>query len=385
MFDDQHTEQDMIFKSILENGQEEVPARVWDGVASELARREKAALWWRRTGVSVAAAAAVIAGVFLFQASPEEQLLPESEGIAVVAPADIPEQAEAETAFVETVSYMAYAPVAAKKPETLTEQEAEPAPAAEIEPIAEAAASAVIRPEADPAPETKTEVHEDWVDVAEPRTRKVKASLVVSSSSGANSERKTPYNGMLRRPISPNVILKTGITESGNNRFNLPLSFGVGTRIDLTEKWAVGIGLNYTLLTRTFDGDYLKVEDGKILEYASSEIRNKQHYICIPVNVYYNILSKDWINFYAYAGGAVEKGLSNKSLIVSSKSIYKEKIQGVQWSANLGIGVEFMFNKHIGLYIDPSARYYFNCAQPKSIRTAQPLMIGFELGLRTRF
>ena len=56
----------------------------------------------------------------------------------------------------------------------------------------------------------------------------------------------------------------------------------------------------------------------------------------------------------------------------------------MQLSANVGVGVEFMLGRHLGLYIDPSLRYYFNCDQPKSIRTVQPLMLGFELGLRAR-
>ena len=41
-----------------------------------------------------------------------------------------------------------------------------------------------------------------------------------------------------------------------------------------------------------------------------------------------------------------------------------------------------MLGKHLGIYLDPSVRYYFNCNQPKSIRTDQPLMLGFEVGAR---
>ena len=68
--------------------------------------------------------------------------------------------------------------------------------------------------------------------------------------------------------------------------------------------------------------------------------------------------------------------------MISTSIIHKEKVDGVQTSVNLGIGVEFLLGKHLGLYIDPSLRYYFDCGQPKSIRTAQPLMMGFEMGLR---
>ena len=65
MFDDNHMDQMM--KSILESGQEDVPARVWDGISEGLdrmERRKSVVLWFRRAGVA-AAAAAVAVGVIL--------------------------------------------------------------------------------------------------------------------------------------------------------------------------------------------------------------------------------------------------------------------------------------------------------------------------------
>ena len=126
------------------------------------------------------------------------------------------------------------------------------------------------------------------------------------------------------------------------------------------------------------------MEGGQITESLRSDIRNTQHYIGIPVNAYYDIVDKNFINFYAYAGGTVEKCLSDEYQISAKNIIHKESAKGVQLSVNLGIGVEFMLGKHLGIYLDPSVRYYFNCNQPKSIRTAQPLMLGFEMGLRAR-
>ena len=59
-----------------------------------------------------------------------------------------------------------------------------------------------------------------------------------------------------------------------------------------------------------------------------------------------------------------------------------EQVGGMQLSAAFGLGAEFALTQHLGLYIDPSLRYYFDCDQPKSIRTAQPLTFGMEAGLR---
>ena len=76
--------------------------------------------------------------------------------------------------------------------------------------------------------------------------------------------------------------------------------------------------------------------------------------------------------------------MADKYQVLNTDIMHAEKVKGIQLSSNLGLGVEFMLGKHLGLYIDPSLRYYFNCGQPKSIRTAQPLTAGFEMGFRAR-
>ena len=386
MFEDQHTEQDMMFKSILESGQEEVPERVWEGVASELARREKVARWWKRTAAGVAAAAAVVAGVLLHQPS-GSTLVPDGEGVTIAENIAIAENIEdtVSAATFDTKQYVAYVPTVAKPvavtvAETIKDSPSPEAPAAESNTIVETETTETVatKPAFVPFPK-------EWKEEGPAKKHKVKASLTLSGNTGANTVVKSSRSGRLNRPMSPNAFYKTGITEVGNNSFGLPVSLGVGTRIDITPKWSIGVGVNWSLLTRSFDGIYMMVEDGDILELEESLISNRQHYIGIPINIYYNIIDRKHISFYTYIGGAVEKGLTNKFDILESKSVYTEGIQGVQWSANLGLGIEFMFIKHLGLYFDPSVKYYFSCQQPKSIRTAQPIMLGLELGLRARF
>jgi hypothetical protein len=46
------------------------------------------------------------------------------------------------------------------------------------------------------------------------------------------------------------------------------------------------------------------------------------------------------------------------------------------------VGVEFKFSPNVGIYFDPTIRYYFDCHQPRSLRTIQPLRMDFEAGLR---
>ena len=171
--------------------------------------------------------------------------------------------------------------------------------------------------------------------------------------------------------------------EENATSYGIPVSLGAGVKVSFTPRWSISAGVNWTMLTRTLSGVYYDA-DGN--DHADQDIRNSQHYIGIPVNVYYNILDGRHVNFYAYAGGTIEKCISDKYLIDSPEQplTYKGTSKGVQFSANIGIGVEFMVAERLGIYIDPSVRYYFESSQPKSIRTVQPLMLGFEAGLRVR-
>lgn len=390
MFDEkQHTDWDLQMKSILESGQEEVPAHIWEGISSELdaiAQRRKTMIFWRRAAVCVSAAAALAFGLFLNH--PTQEPAPETvaEVVEPVFEAEVSVVQEAPQDEVLVAMAPKAKPVATELTETyqavtVTEE-------APVETVQEVISEEVSDSE-EVSVQEAVSIQEEltsgtWVeDDREVKEGQIKTSLVLSGLAGTNSAQNSAKGGVIRRPTLSAAPIQTSInqTEPGDS-YSIPLSFGVGTKIGFNSRWSLGLGVNYTLLSRKFYGDYTKVENGQITESLKSDIRNTQHYVGIPVNAYYNIVDSKFVNFYAYAGGAVEKCVADEYRVLAKDILHKEGVKGVQTSANLGIGVEFMIGNHLGIYIDPSARYYFNCNQPKSIRTAQPLMLGFEMGLR---
>ena len=371
-----------MMRSILEGAQEEVPAHIWEGVSAGLdkaARRKTIVLWWRRAAVGAAAAAAVAAGVLLYDGQPE--LTPDASDDSLIA-------------VVE--------PVQPIETETVTEQHIEPASIQKQAAAVRASGLTAYVPEETakdtytetvvhtPAEEVKAEdstydvdLSDDWVEEV-PERHKVKTSLVLSGITGTNNAKIAKSPDRFKAPTLNPGPAKTGVKEtSTNSSYGIPVSFGAGVKFELSPKWSLGVGANYSLLTRKFFGTYTDVnEDGAVLNSISADIRNTQHYVGIPVNAYYNIVDSRNINLYAYAGGAAEKCIADNYEVLNTSIVHKQKAKGIQMSANLGIGVEFMLGQHLGLYIDPSLRYYFDCGQPKSIRTEQPLMMGFEMGLR---
>lgn len=399
-------ENDLLMRAILEGGQEEVPGHIWDAVsdgldkAAEDRRRKTVTLWWRRAGVSVAAVAAAVASVLVLSRPEPVDIVPAAMHGDMIAVVESAESTTAEdivakeagdvlrTNAIDLVAYVPEKTSGMQYDDILTETGNDQVTDGVTEATDDVATVYESQEVISKPVQEKTAI-ESFPDIWEDEHlngKQIKTAVIVSGITGASGSQGKAQSGMLKAPALTLPPAETGIKERNTqSTYGLPVSVGAGVKIEFTPRWSLGVGVNYTYLTRTFSGTYTHVnEAGTIDDLITSDIRNSQHYIGIPVNAYYNIVNSKHVNFYAYAGGAVEKCVYDKYLVLTNSVVHKEPAKGVQLSANLGVGAEFMLGQHIGLYIDPSLRYYFDCDQPKSIRTAQPLMLGFELGFRFR-
>lgn len=405
MFEDnKYKESDLMMRSILEEGVEEVPAGVWDAVSEGLdkaSKKKAVVLMWRRAAVGFGVAAALAVGLMLDHGTDDDLLIKpgQDDMIAVVEQPQVVEPAEddafatdlmvaqvRQTPRVETVKTQPVVPVEVK--ETVPAKE-EPVQETDAKPQETARPQVAEEQKSDEKDLTYRFNDEytpsDWVE--EKESRRIGTSFVLSGIAGTNGTSSRPGGqGMMKQPSISSAPLKTGVEETSTKSvYGIPVSFGAGVKLDFTDRWSLGVGLNYTLLTRRFYGSYTEVnEQGSIVMNTQTDVRNTQNYVGIPVNAFYNIVDTRRLNFYTYIGGTVEKCVSDKYQLLGKDITHSEKAKGVQLSTNLGIGVEFLLGEYLGLYIDPSLRYYFDNGQPASIRTAQPLMLGFEMGLRVK-
>ena len=396
MFEDKNiNEFDLMMKSILDEGREEVPAGVWERVSEGLdkvavsKRKPAAVIWFRRAGITAAAAAAAIAVGVVLNHSTEDVLLPDTGDSSLVAVVEqetstedqavtVEERAEAVTMLADAAKSSAVRKPVSEIPATAQEFIESQVTDSSVETVT----AEPQTKEQDKVEEERIYFPEDWGE--EKETYRPSTSIVLSGLAGTNSAQGQNRLSPQKAPVVTPAPDKTGVEEtSTKSTYGIPVSAGVGVKIGLSPRWAVGIGANYTMLNRTFYGKYTEVNpDGTIASSTSSDIRNTQHYVGIPVNAYFNIISQDRVSLYTYGGGSVEKCISDDYNVLSTAISHKEKVDGLQFSANAGIGVEFAIGKNLGIYIDPSLRYYFDNGQPESIRTVQPLMFGFEMGLR---
>lgn len=404
---------DSRFKALLENAEEEVPQHIadkvfagLDAVAESRSGHRMIPVWLRWTYSAVAAAAAVLIALVLW---PEDTVKKVDVGTvtAMAGPsevaepsvrqemASVPDKVEAGLSVESTrragLSYVKKE-VVDNEPVLVTETGEEPECEQETYgiPVKEdshedniATEETAVNDGQEPEGRWDGPDYSDNEDGNDGEFDRV--SLVLGSNLASNGNAKGIGRfGGFRAPAM-GVRNDTWIEQTGSeSSYAIPVTFGLGVKIPLAKRWAIGTGLNYTMLQRTFSGVYTKVEDGVTLSKISSDVRNNLHYVGIPVNVYFDIIDSPRFRLYAFGGGAVEKGIINSFRVKNNPQdiILKEKVKGLQVSAGAGFGVEFMIVDRLGLYLDPGFRYYFDCGQPVSIRTQQPFMMDFQLGFR---
>ena len=177
------------------------------------------------------------------------------------------------------------------------------------------------------------------------------------------------------------------LVKTGEETFGVPVEFGVGIKIPVAGRLSVGTGLSGSFLSSYYGANY---------DLCTGDVRHNMFYLGVPVNFYFNLVEAQSLTVYASAGGAAEYCLSNKYIfhadggtvlphIPSTEKFTRtisEPVNGFLFSVGAGIGVEFRINDLIGVYADPSFRYYFNSGHPTSVRTQRPQTFVFEAGIR---
>lgn len=406
---------DLEIRSMLENASESVPEGLWRGIESRLpapARTRPAAIWWRVASAAGAVAAAVALTVF-FSSRPVSdnpvEIIPSVQtGLAQAA--EVPQPAltgdlrphcacaaDASETGAGTADAAGISAGSANATDIAAGTVVAGGGKVDDAPVPETIAGANT-PAERAVPEGEDIVNDEeqagWLDKYEgsgfdENGKELRArsgerrGVGISAFADALSNTNTTHNGKVSVQKRPVVPLATTITETSESRYAIPVAAGVGLRFDVCKRFSIGTGVNWSYLTRSFSGQFNELdENGAIIKQSSyTNIRNSQHYIGVPLNLYLDVVRKDFIDFYVYASGSANLCVSNRYRMDRTHS-YTPDGGNWQFSAGVGMGVEFIAAGKVGFYIDPSLNYWFTTGEVSNIRTRQPLMLGLELGIR---
>ena len=383
---------DISVRNILENAEMPVSPKVWKGVSASIAPRKVVIPFWVYTMAGVAAAAAVAVGVFLHK--PASVVAPEGHALVAEAPAIETKPLDATVAIPiekqieEKLPALAIAKAepsiarAHRKEITPVNSVSEESVSADVE-LVSRAAPAIVKASF-PVAASVEDDNAALNMLAFSEKKKSNRFSIHAAGDLQNNTRKPFSRGGLMAPSVKQVATEEGIYNATPEvAFGMPVAFGVGLNYELSERVSVGTGLRYTWFSRTFVGDYY---DADLYPYENRDIDNYQHWVGVPLNVYYDLISSRYWHLHTFAGIGAEFLLSNNYRVHHTPQdvTYKDKTKyPLLLSVGAGIGVEFKMSSTVGAFFDPSFRYYLNASNaPRSIRTVQPFCLDIEAGLR---
>lgn len=164
----------------------------------------------------------------------------------------------------------------------------------------------------------------------------------------------------------------------------IPVKVGLTARYNITGRLGVETGLTYSILSSS-----VKIgnsETGKNWSTGSQTL----HYLGIPLNISFNILTSRYVNIYVTGGGMMEKSISGN---IKTDEYVDGKFdrtlttnispKGLQWSVNAAAGIQANILPQLGFFVEPGVSHHFkNGSRVRSIYTDKPTDFSLGFGLR---
>ncbi len=186
-----------------------------------------------------------------------------------------------------------------------------------------------------------------------------------------------------------NVPNETGADNISEMIHSQPVSVGFTVSKSITDQISVETGLVYTYL-------YSKALN------TSTEFKSKEtqqfHYMGIPLNVNYNVLSLKKMDMYVSLGGMIEKDVYGKyeyvdktvqqELNSSKENLVSRKIRQMnpQLSVNAGLGASYPLYDKLKIYGKIGGAYYFDAKNDyKTFYSDKKIVLDLNVGLKIDF
>ncbi len=194
------------------------------------------------------------------------------------------------------------------------------------------------------------------------------------------------YSGVNKQTNIQKTIILGGISSEKpqevikESYHHIPIVLSLSFNKKIDEHWGLETGFQYTYL----HSDFTTITNSYLKE------TQKINYIGIPLKGTFNIYNKQRLFVYLSTGVTLDIPIKATSESIASDEsgqitfFEKNDIHpSLQWSTNLGIGIQYQITPSVGIYAEPNLHYYFNNGDGvKTIRTEKSFNVVLPIGIR---
>lgn len=169
-----------------------------------------------------------------------------------------------------------------------------------------------------------------------------------------------------------------------NIKHKTPVSFGLSVSRQLNNRFSLQTGITYSFLTSDWETQ---------ASTYNKEIRQRLHFVGIPLSISYRIADWNRFRFYASAGAQAEINVAGKERTKSffidqqtSVNTVNVRMKEWQWSVNARAGISYPLLRFVSAYAEVGAAYYFdNGSDIETIYSDKAFNVSPQIGLRLNF
>ncbi len=154
-------------------------------------------------------------------------------------------------------------------------------------------------------------------------------------------------------------------------KHHAPLSIGLQVGVEVAPRLSVTTGVVYTRVASDF----------RPTGASGFNVSQVLHYVGIPLGARYELVSVGGLHAYVMAGGEVDFNVKNHT----ENGGVREAAQRdrAQLSGKASLGAQYDVTPHVGLYLEPGARYYFdNGSDVDNTFKDKKLNFNLQMGVR---
>lgn len=187
-------------------------------------------------------------------------------------------------------------------------------------------------------------------------------------------------SAMLMTPAASNPPMMLAPGVSGNTprliappvnfhyHHHMPLTAGITFNKRIVGNLYGNLGVNFTSMTSDVTPDN-----------GSDEFKQKVMLVGVPIGVKWNFWHYRGLSTFIGGEALVERVVSAK---FNNESI---TIKRLQWSVHATAGLQYNFNRHVGIYLAPKLSHYITTLPLSTLRNEHPLNFNLQLGLSLDF